>query len=405
MTMHPFRRQNDISPEDSLDAWLNARTSGSNDNTLEPDGESLSGVAHEFHAWADSAQERDPAAMGPADDLWNRILEGRGRLHVDPARFERSEDMSTTIVASVGGYAPPQSNRTRRAQATSPLSRSGTWPNALAAALLLLTLGGGAYIGRNGGFGSGGGGGGEGRFGAQVVSPEASTDIVSATCDVEPLTVDEALGIVLNPLNRLADLGAANAKRADTLVEIPDSELPWLGAGQAVRPPNADEQDAMIATVNTYLACVRDGTSLQVWALESPQVVQKRVLSLFPVLRDEDQLRETIERYGNEPFAHFPVQTDSFMMYFSQGYGLMANDEDDGILILNDELVDPQIGYVGINVVIEDSGEVLARMPAQYGGAQEVTAGSDVRSPGELVVESYAGTDTWLVRGLLSSMG
>ncbi len=411
MTMHPFRRRQDISHEDRLDGWLNARMSGLDETTNEPEGESLAGAAHEFHAWAEDVQGRDPAATGPADDLWNRILHEQRRG--TPTR--RTRDMSTTIGAPVGRMIPPQSNRTKRAQAAPPTSRAGAWFNAIAAALLVLTLGGAAYLASDGRLGFGGGGGEGGRFAAQVVSPEASPSDDRAMCDVEPLTTEEIVAIVENPNSYIPnghfgtpppgeeESGARDI--SEGLMESPRGILPRPEESR-LRVPSEEEFASAREVADAYYACSVHGTHAQVWALLNPHEVQQRILMQFPVYRDPEVITEYVESIKDELVAPDPEMT----VYADQspdGHRTYSNPN------LTDARVEDRraypmladadmVMYIGQEYRDEDESVVAISawdaLPLQ-GGREDMNGGQSL-----ILVHSLS-TDRWFVQGQLSPTG
>jgi hypothetical protein len=337
MKQPPFDSNSHISLNDNLDAWLNARVAGGHHDHSAPECESLAGTAHEFHAWADDAQQRDSAAEGPADDLWNRILTqqgvalpGRGRNSVHPplvggssanvGTHERNAARMDTLISPPIERIAPQSNRTRKANDFTR-TRSGGWINAIAALLLLLSLGGGAYLARNGGFGFGGGDD-ECRYAAQAVLPGASPEASAVVetdhiCDVPGYTEEQAWHIVMNP-----DYGYQLLMSGEE-PEGPPSEL-WENVGGAWNiveawgvhrdqgwPPEQSVYDEMATDANRFWACLNTGTSLQVWSLMDPTVMQSEILMNFKVLRSEDDIRGYISTFGNMRYSaalshHFP---------------------------------------------------------------------------------------------------
>jgi hypothetical protein len=440
MNVFPFRRKDDISPEDALNAGLNARASNQHDDTSRPEGESLTATAQQFHAWADAAQERDPDAKGPADDLWNKILVSGGRLHVDPAArtidikdaFRRpnvdtpgnttkplnerqGEDMSTTFPAAIGDHLPPQSNRMRRMEAAAP-SRSGAWFNAIVAALLVLTLGGGAYLGGNGGF-SFGGGGDEGRYAAQVASPEASPETAEVigrvefqadgVCEAEPLSEDQVFDIVMNPLNGFLQQGIVLEEGTPE----PLLEVPWQGGDQqrpsSFQDPNPlhraseDEAASVNAFVTEYYECLESGTSYQVWGLIMPYDVQSRILSNFPVLRSEEQIRDYIVDFGPQDFSA-TVRGQGHEYFFEQGYGLQGN-ENPLSLWVNPGYAFPDVVILSGVSVLDENGEVVAAV--DYNGRPSVLQPGVPGVPETLEIAYFAETNTWYISETYSLRG
>lgn len=215
---------------------------------------------------------------------------------------------STTVPIPILGTMVPQSNRTRKALAGAA-SRSGGWSYMIAAALLILSLAGGAYIARTGGFGSGGDGDGR-RFAAQVGSPEARPSSADAGCDVDPLTTDEIVAYVENP-NSYLPQGVFGTPAPNEPGEVKDiteglyeSPITWddLTLERGVVAEQGAFSEAL-TVADQYYACMTSGTQAQIWALLSPYMVQDEVLSRFPVYRDREEIRSYIESVRDERYA------------------------------------------------------------------------------------------------------
>lgn len=337
--------------------------------------------------------------------------------------------MDMTIHAPVAGRIPPQSNRTKRAQQAATPPRSGAWWNAIAATLLLLSIGGGAYLASNGGFGFGGGGGGdEGRFAAQIVSPEASPEAAEVigtvdfqadgVCQAEPLTEDEVFDIVMNPLNGFAQrgIGLASAGTPEPLMEAR-----WNGSGQ--RPSDSPDPDyaerntlhqateyegaSVNAFVTEYYECLQSGTNFQVWGLIMPYAVQDRILLNFPVLRSEEQIREHISVVGPQAYSdsEFSLGHD---YYFEQGYTLQGNPVPLSLWVN----VNAAYGYPGVMPdavilsgvsLVDESGEVVAAV--NYDGRPTFLQPDTPGVPETLEIAYFGETNTWYIVSTYSLKG
>lgn len=145
--------------------------------------------------------------------------------------------------------------------------------------------------------------GGDGRFGAFQASPEVAQN---GTCDVEPLTVDEVIGIVENPYSVLPEGTVATPP--------PDSPYATLGSdglqedadqfylpNQMTGVPSEEESAAIQSAANLYEACWTYGTVGQVMAVTHPRQLQEYVLGNFPVYRDEGSVREFLEGVIDQP--------------------------------------------------------------------------------------------------------
>lgn len=310
MTNFPPRHNphsDDASRENDLDTFLNhiVASDGPPDASLDyrfdgRDPESLLASADAFHRRMKSAHQRHPESSQPVPDLWGRIL----KSHTD---IEKETEMSTTSIAlesrpqrrnPIPRYIPP---------ATVKGNHFGLWANAIAAAMLVLVIGAGAWFS---GYGPGGSdqGGDPTRFAAQVGSPEATPSETSETaCNVEPLTTEQIVAYVENPYSYMphdafGTPAPGNESRMITegLMEPPRV---WMDVTQTERGqvPSASVFDDAYDLAEEYYACFAQGTLAQVWALMNPAAVQQDVLSRFPVYRSEGDVLEHIESVRDLP--------------------------------------------------------------------------------------------------------
>lgn len=401
MNLYPFRRKNDRPLEDDLDAWLNTRTEERPDNQLEPEGESLIGDAHEFHVWADVVQQRDLDAQGPADDLWNKIL-----LQQRTVAQKRRAEVMTSIAGTQDEQrlviAPPKSFRTIRVQES---TASGDWRVVAAAALLVLSLAGGRFFAQNGGFGWGGGED-PGRFAAQIVSPEASPDVLAEGCDVEPLTTNEIIAYVENPYSYMPDdvFGTpVPGEEGQTLpsiglIEASDVVLGPVGGQGEV--PDEDTFEDVHSVASQYLSCMYNGTVAQVLTFLRPQDIQDIVFQNLPVYRTEEDVRRFIEsvhdlRYGDLNHLLRPV-----------GESVRLDEQD---MFVNPEMTDARLFQAGNFQGLHDA-DMLVYIGFEYRGEDGNMVGltgwdgtplvgglEQTNGGGSLVLVHSDSTDEWYV--------
>lgn len=156
----------------------------------------------------------------------------------------------------------------------------------------------------------------EPRFAALGVQSDETGDGV---CDVDSLTVEDAILIVQNPVTYLYG-GEANAREDgwDTILDEGDS-FNFVGAPirdwslitgltpHAAMPVSEEEFSATSAVVEEYWDCVQSGTKGQVWALFDPVVVQYEIATRIPLLLPLDETRIVIEQMLGEPSFSSPV--------------------------------------------------------------------------------------------------
>lgn len=161
-----------------------------------------------------------------------------------------------------------------------------------------------------------------------VATPSASPEAIAQTfgpeyaCHAEPLTADQVFDIVMNPARERARRGSESQGAVTGLRE----DYWWLTNqvhaqyNQEPFEPVDDPEQAqtLIDTSNQFWNCLMTGTAFQVWALTDPAAVQHEILAHYPVVRDEDILRQHIGLWGDLPyrsglhttFSVFPTYQD-----------------------------------------------------------------------------------------------
>lgn len=149
----------------------------------------------------------------------------------------------------------------------------------------------------------------EPRF-AAIATPDASatpqTD--SATCDVEPLSVDRVVQIVENPYRFVANGAAGEPTEFDSSTNLRNVDLyeaeGWelsLEPQNGTQPPGDDEFQEASEVADAYLNCLAFGTVGQAWTFSNPIYIQDEVLMNFPVYADRESVRNWIEERIDEP--------------------------------------------------------------------------------------------------------
>ena len=246
----------------------------------------------DFRHRFDRIHAATPGSEDAPPDLWHRVR----------AQVETTEE-GTSAMSSIS--IPIDSIPVSNSNAPSGQHRFARYAN-LAATIALVfavALGGWFAATRMNQPGSP-----EPRFAAQVVLPEESGNGV---CDVESLTVDEAMAILIDPIGSL----------------IPDIEDPvaegypayWFNRSAITVPnaywymsqvydietysvnfPEADFREAQ-PILNEYLDCIKYGTYGQVWRLTDPVSVQAQIAQKLPILRSEEDAREKMPSLLEEP--------------------------------------------------------------------------------------------------------
>jgi hypothetical protein len=331
-------------------------------------------------------QVRLDYASRPEPGLWDRILESQVYQEKEPV-------MSSTPIAL--------SNPPRRIDATpgtaAPRRKVGRWMNALAAVALIIVIGAGYWFS---GYGPGGGVNGDSpRYAAQAVTPQASPEAPGVGCDVKPLTTDEVMAIVRNPLNPLNEMGVILAASPEPLLEASDSaitQLPELG--MEVTVPNEQEFAAIEAAAQLYYDCLHNGSNSQIWALVAPAIVQASILDNFPVFRDEATIRAWVGESGPQPAASPFMYLDLLAQYRNDDYRFEANPERaDAVMLEAGRSQDPRVVWIGTRVLSQGDGEIVSVTSPRPNGLR-------VGDSGEvLVLMQWPGSDTWFVTGTAST--
>lgn len=133
-----------------------------------------------------------------------------------------------------------------------------------------------------------------------------------ATCDVEPMTLDEAMAIIENPYAGIETGEASPTQqmhvRNMSLFQYVDQPQ-YLVDGELLesfqqRPEN-DSFAAASERMDAFLACVQDGTIGHLFRFLTPFEVQRIVFSNYPVYRDEATIRAELEEILLMPGSQF----------------------------------------------------------------------------------------------------
>lgn len=279
---------NDDALDQALNAWISdephSERSEESWQGTSIQQESLGEDALEFHRWADEARRTDPAATGPAADTWNRVLRSTAQTQ------SRGGDMSSTALSSQAHAAIVYDSRTfKRGQISRYLNY---------AASLLIVFG----IALAGAF-----------MAMQVNQPDGSngqfalfnlTDD-SATCDVEPMTVDEVMNIAENPYRYMNEDDYPNPWGTSNPL------TPWDDEYQEVQPrlpvslntgldtePTQTAFDQASVVIDEYLRCLQtDGSVAMMLRFADPFSIQHHIRTEFPFYRTEEQVRAYVTEW------------------------------------------------------------------------------------------------------------
>lgn len=307
----------------------------------------------EVHGWANRAHSTAPGAAAPPADLWGRIL-----AQTNPQPKEKSQMSYPTTAAIPAVSIPPPDTRSKQG--------FGHYLNLAATIALVLAV---AVAGWFATMQLNQSGNGNDRFAMTPGTPE----VASAVCDVEPLTLDEAMVILVNPYQAM-DVDERLAEHYETLVWLKDQ------SGQTGQPPmellltdgpNGEleqaELDKALALGDSYLECVQHGTRGQVFRLLDPVGVHEYLRGLLPLFTSEKEARVIIEEELNK--TGNTVWTQDFMREYLENKSIGVNHNLDRLYIDSSYAVDSFLldAIVIAPVVIYDEhGEVV--FETEFGG-------------------------------------
>lgn len=225
----------------------------------------------------------------------------------------------------------------------------------------------------------------------QPSSPIATPSQGAQICDVEPLTVDQVMERVLNPVAVVTGVESDVIKYSEAPINRPP--LPgYQDSPEEIKAtfeaPDQATFDSAYAAANRFVACLYSGTYGQAWRLIDVPTLQHDILLNFPVVRTEDDIRSWVtEHINNRPLEYrFPNLTlladgDRQSSLMVEAYSTIPRNH------LGNELST----YVILgSVLVDENGEVHAR------GLPNRSVVSDNLSIGPLpifVMFQYFGTD------------
>ena len=186
----------------------------------------------------------------------------------------------------------------------------------------------------------------------------------SATCDVEPMTVDGVMEIVENPYRYMDEddypkpWGSSNPPTPweDDYQEVFPRLSSPIGTGYGDEPTQTAFDDAS-AVISRYIACLQeDGSVAMMLRFSDPFSIQHHIRMEFPFYRSEDQVREYVTEWlqSGDQYHSLEFERQGEMLTFRQsdqksGAGTQIHDFGMGF---------DQIIYIG-SEVYQESGEFI----------------------------------------------
>ncbi|MCO5228156.1 MAG: hypothetical protein M9934_07715 [Thermomicrobiales bacterium] len=198
-------------------------------------------------------------------------------------------------------------------------------------------------------------------------APTATEDATLGdyTCTVTPLTADEVMAIILYPHIGYENRGSppmdADFPQDYYETELSDIDNWTLVAMSPVLDP--EQREVMMTLGNEFWNCLIIGTSYQVWAMMDPGMLQWSILKQFPVLRDEEQLRQFVEEFGPKLYTEGEDGTRSFGIFpnfLNQNPDDVAMVADEGISSIRVSKTRGEgdlAGAIGIITMVPANGE------------------------------------------------
>jgi hypothetical protein len=161
---------------------------------------------------------------------------------------------------------------------------------------------------------------------AGTPSAVESVDLPTAEdCTVEPLTVDEVLWYVTDPASALTNVPepGKTLEELQTLEWESKLQEAFADVTQEEMMPSlasAEDIEAASETQRMWMACVLAESYFQVWALESPYLVQSDVINRLPPLTGVEETRAILEDL-KEIGAPVDVEsTAGFQLFSAMGF-------------------------------------------------------------------------------------
>lgn len=301
-----------------FDHWLDALVSGkpapeadaASDSTTDPaTSREVRDAARQFHELAARADRttHEIATNTRLDAIWEDIMDA----HLSPS-------------ATVSGHTRPGAAQNAGvgtgaiARSPVPLARFQLIINGVLAAALILALATGIW--RAGGtfdLGFGNGGNGSPTQLAGLVNQDATPatpdpSVVGSTvtlptadeCTVTPLTVDEVIAILKDPVGtyvRNQTAGAATPAATEATAEA-ERRANAIALAETAAPIPQDIMDEVVAAQRQWVACIMKGSYFQVWALTYPGTVHDEITRVLPLFTSEEETRAMLtelERSGS----------------------------------------------------------------------------------------------------------
>ncbi|MCA9834343.1 MAG: hypothetical protein KC435_10370 [Thermomicrobiales bacterium] len=375
---------------DEIDQALNALVSR---RPYDPETALVSDVI-DTHTQAMSALRSDPAATGPAAGTWNRVL----RANAQPtAKGQGTMSATATLQSPLPGAISAPARK-----------QAGGFSHFVNIAASVLVV---AAIAFSGWFATmhlqPSGDNSNGLLGMAQGTP----GLDSATCDVEPLSVDEVMAIVENPYSAFDHdlitsrdwLKVWEEKTGYDLLETNSPAIDQQLLDGFTYPATQPSFDGAVDRANGFLVCAQKGTIGQVFVYMDPKEIQRIVLANHPVYRSEEQVRATVIELMEMPGSTFVFPGGDTL--HASSLSLAVNPEIDSALVAQGAGVSrydaTRVMMFGI-IATDTDGTVVYQSDAT--GVASPVAGLERTERFRLIIKQSSIDGQWYVLAILPDM-
>ncbi|MCO5228154.1 MAG: hypothetical protein M9934_07705 [Thermomicrobiales bacterium] len=193
-----------------------------------------------------------------------------------------------------------------------------------------------------------------------------STPETASACTVTPLTTDEVMETLRNPLQAYSRFGYDNrgGTPENTYLEVAVlGTSNWMHSSTLSSVSDTETEAELEAFGQMFWDCMAEGTFGQVWALLDPVLLQWSVLSQFPVIRSEESLLEFVEQWITTPYNQF-TSDGTYIYTLPPAYAgrtVEAVDTEDYPILASepDDITNAPIRYASITLLTTNPADLV----------------------------------------------
>lgn len=241
-------------------------------------------------------------------------------------------------------------------------------------------------------------------FGGQVAQDDSNpVDLPTAEdCTVEPLTIDEVIWYIQEPLEALYSTDNVSPGPLPTEIDLatPPATNP---PNYEPRPATEEELAGAAETQRMLMACTLANSYFQIWGLLDPFQVREYVTSILPPLTGEDEARAILEELeqtgtaGEGPvYLFYPPSEISFLGVIPEGGAqLLSTDPANSWSEAEGQVTAGYITYAADGSVVETTSIFANRLGTPVGTGEIPLAGGSSCSSYSFTLNEARGM--WLV--------